>query len=250
MELKKISERVFYYPHQPETDRPMLVYLKGEKIVLAVDAGNSADHVNEFYKSLEAKGLNKPDFTVITHWHWDHTFGMHHIHGLSIAHHKTNEFLNQERAKLSDSEYIKFLKKDDKCLGREYVDNKRIIVVLSDIQFEEELSLNLGGMTAKIFHAESPHSEDTVLIYIPEEKILFLGDSTSEDFYNNGYMDKDKLESLINVVESTDCQYCILSHADPLTKSDLLNYLKSIPNTRNSRGYDYGRMSMDFMPNL
>ena len=98
---------------------------------------------------------------------------------------------------------------DDECLAREYVDNKRIIAVLSDIQFEKELTLNLGGITAMIFHTVSPHSEDTVLIYIPEEKILFLGDSTS-------------------LIESFDCKYCILSHAEPLTKSDLLDYLKSI----------------------
>ncbi|WP_223156153.1 hypothetical protein [Desemzia incerta] len=104
----------------------------------------------------------------------------------------------------------------------------RIIAVLSDIQFEKELTLNLGGITAKIFHTASPHSEDTVLIYIPEEKILFLGDSTSEDFYNDWYMDKEKLMSLTNLIESIDCKYCILSHAEPLTKSDLLDYLKSI----------------------
>lgn len=228
MELKKISGRIFYYPHQRETDRPMLVYLKGEKIMIAIDAGNSADHVDEFYKALEVAGLKKPDFTIITHWHWDHTFGMHHIHGLSIAHNRTNEFLDIERAKLSDSAYIQFLKENDECFSREYEDNKKIDAVLSDIQFEKELTVNLGGMTAKIFHAESPHSEDTVLIYVPEEKVLFLGDSTSEDFFNDSYMDREKLEKLINLIEGTDCQYCILGHADPLTKCELLYYLKSI----------------------
>ncbi|WP_367569472.1 MBL fold metallo-hydrolase [Lacrimispora sp.] len=126
MELKKLNDRIFYYPHQQETDRPMLVYLKGEKIMMAIDAGNSADHVDEFYDALESKGLKKPDFTVITHWHWDHTFGMHHIHGLSIAHIRTNEFLDIERAKLSDNEYVKFLKKDDECLNREYGDSVSI----------------------------------------------------------------------------------------------------------------------------
>lgn len=232
MELKNITNRVFYYPHQPETDRPMLAYLKGEKIALAIDAGNSADHVDEFYKSLEVKGLKKPDFTVITHWHWDHTFGIHHISGVSIAHARTNEFLLNEKKKLLDKTYLNFLKNDDRsifnCFGKEYANNKKIVVFLSDIQFEEELIINLGGMTANIFHTISPHSEDTVLIYIPEEKILFLGDSTSEDFFNDGYMDKEKLKTLTNLIERTDCQYCILSHTDPLTKSDLLDYLKTI----------------------
>lgn len=44
------------------------------------------------------------------------------------------------------------------------------------------MTLNLGNITAHIFHTVSPHSEDTTCIYIPEEKVLFLGDSTSEDF--------------------------------------------------------------------
>lgn len=228
MKLKKLNDKVYYYPHQPETDRPMLVYLKGGRITLAVDAGNSVAHVDEFYQSLEAEGFRKPDVTVITHWHWDHTFGMHRIHGLSIAHCKTNAFLEREKARLSDDAYLQFLKKDDECLNREYDGNREIVIALPDIQFRNELTLNLGGMTARVFHAESPHSEDTVLIYVPEEKILFLGDSTSEDFYNDGYMDRGKLNSLIKLIESHDCDYCILSHTEPLTKTDLLQYLKSI----------------------
>lgn len=228
MKLKKLNDKVYYYPHQPETDRPMLVYLKGGRITLAVDAGNSAAHVDEFYQSLEAEGFRKPDVTVLTHWHWDHTFGMHRIHGLSIAHCKTNAFLEREKARLSDDAYLQFLKKDDECLNREYDGNREIVIALPDIQFRNELTLNLGGMTARVFHAESPHSEDTVLIYVPEEKILFLGDSTSEDFYNDGYMDRGKLNSLIKLIESHDCDYCILSHTEPLTKTDLLQYLKSI----------------------
>ena len=95
MRLEQLTSRIFYYPHQPETDRPMLAYINGSRISLAIDAGNSAAHVDEFYGALAEADLKKPDITVITHWHWDHTFGMHHIHGLSAAHMKTNEMLEQ-----------------------------------------------------------------------------------------------------------------------------------------------------------
>lgn len=227
MGLKTITDKVFYYPHQPDADRPMLAYLNGDKFTLAIDAGNSAAHVDEFYRALEAAGLRRPDYTAITHWHWDHTFGMHHIDGVSIAHRKTNEFLRREKTRLSDEAYSDFLKQDDACLGREYAGDKEIVIVSSDMEFAGELILNLGGMTAIMDHAVSPHSEDTVLIYIPEEKILFLGDATSEDFFNNGYMDKNKLNMLINKIEETDCQYCVLSHAEPLSKQDLLDLMRN-----------------------
>ena len=57
---------------------------------------------------------------------------------------------------------------------------------------------------------------------------MFLGDSTSEDFFNDCHMDKDKLKSLTHMIESMDCKYCILSHCEPLLKEDLLAYLNSI----------------------
>lgn len=100
--------------------------------------------------------------------------------------------------------------------------------MLSDVAFSDKMTLNLGGITANIFHTVSPHSDDTACIYVPEERVLFLGDSTSEDFFNGGYMDKDKLQSLIQMIQSTDCDCCILSHCEPLAKEDLLCYLKSI----------------------
>ena len=52
MELKKISDRVYYLPSEERTDRPVLGYVKGDKYSLAVDAGNSSDHVEEFYREL------------------------------------------------------------------------------------------------------------------------------------------------------------------------------------------------------
>ncbi|GEN92215.1 hypothetical protein [Tetragenococcus koreensis] len=79
-----------------------------------------------------------------------------------------------------------------------------------------------------MFHTESPHSPDSTLIYIPEEKVLFLGDATSEDFENDGYMDQEKLKTLITVIEEVDCKYCMLGHAQPLQKPELLDYLKTI----------------------
>ena len=58
--------------------------LKGEKYSLAVDAGYSFCHVKDFYEAIELNKFGIPDFTVITHWHYDHTFGMHAIKGVSM----------------------------------------------------------------------------------------------------------------------------------------------------------------------
>ena len=76
MKLIQVTDRVWYYPLDDTKDRPILGYIRGDHFSVAVDAGHSAEHVREFYAAIEAEGLPLPALTVITHWHWDHTFGM------------------------------------------------------------------------------------------------------------------------------------------------------------------------------
>ena len=228
MKLEKITDRIYYLPHEPEVDRPMLAYVKGDKWSLAIDAGYSESHVKTFYQALQEQTFPTPDFTVITHWHYDHTFGMHAIQGTSIAHCKTNLFLKEQQEKAKDKNYIHVLKQEDTHFAREYAEQKELKIVMADLEYERKLTLDLGKVTASIFHTASPHSEDTTCIFIPEEKVFFLGDSTSEDFFHDGYMDQGKLKHLIETIQSIECKYCILSHCEPLKKEELLAYLEGI----------------------
>lgn len=66
MGLKRLTDRIYYLEHEPETDRPMLAYIRGDKWSLAIDAGYSSSHVADFYGAIEAEHLKKPDFTVIS----------------------------------------------------------------------------------------------------------------------------------------------------------------------------------------
>lgn len=226
--MECLTGNIFYYPHQPELDRPMLAYLQGSKFSLAVDVGYSGNHVREFYGALEAAKLGKPDFTAITHWHYDHSFGLHHACGTSIACRRTNAFLKGQQEKAAEPGYLDWLKGQDSFFAKEYRGQGKPEIALADMEFQGRLVLRLGGLTAELFQTESPHSEDTVCIYVPEEKTLFLGDSTSEDFFNHSYMDQAKLARLVRMIEGMDCRYCILSHAEPLRKAELLEYLYTV----------------------
>ena len=101
MKLVRLTERLWYYPYEFDRDRPNLGYIKGDNWSLAVDAGHSASHTEEFYKALEEEGLPLPSLTVLTHWHCDHTFGMHAVNGLCIANSKTNQHLIEYRDRIA-----------------------------------------------------------------------------------------------------------------------------------------------------
>lgn len=57
MELKRLSEHIWYMPHEEERDRPNLGYVKGDNWSLAIDAGHSKDHTEEFYALLKKENL-------------------------------------------------------------------------------------------------------------------------------------------------------------------------------------------------
>ena len=48
MKLEQLTERIWYYPHEEERDRPNLGYIRGDRWSLAVDAGHSDVHTAEF----------------------------------------------------------------------------------------------------------------------------------------------------------------------------------------------------------
>ncbi len=235
MELKKISDRVYYLPGEEENDRPILGYIKGDKYSLAVDAGNSSKHVEKFYNELRNANLRLPDYTVITHWHWDHTFGMHAVSGKTISGHLTNEKLkevatwgwsdNDMKDRLETGKDIEMC---DRCIKIEYSNREEITVITSDIELSGSLKINLGGIYCEIMEANAPHSVDSVLIYVPEEKTIFVGDAGYEDFYNNcGKYDKYKLKNYIELIRGFDFNIYIAAHSEPESKESVLNYLEN-----------------------
>ena len=83
----------------------------------------------------------------------------------------------------------------------------------------------MGDITVEIFEAPSPHTPDTTLVYIPSDKVIFLGDSTLGEF-PSWKMDKDKVKGLIRVIEDMKIDTCVLGHWYPASKEEVLQELK------------------------
>ena len=156
MELKQLAPDVWYRPHEPERDRPMLCYIRGGRYALAADAGYSRAQVQDFYRLLGAAGLPLPDFTAITHWHFDHTLGMAHIHGASVASQATNAHLQGWQARARQPSCAEDLRRTDRFFAAEYPAGPMPQIAQADILFRDRLTLALGGVTAELFRVVSP----------------------------------------------------------------------------------------------
>ncbi|MDW5299246.1 MAG: MBL fold metallo-hydrolase [Sedimentibacter sp.] len=232
----KLTDRIYFMPHNVETDRPILGYIKGDQYSLMVDAGNSKKHVDEFMDGISKLGLPYPNFVAITHSHWDHTYGLFSVNAVSIACKKTNEYLNEMSSwewtdeamdeRLKNGEDIEFC---DTMIRKEYYNRKEICVKTADIVFDEKLSLDLGNISCELLKLDSSHAEDCVVAYVPKEKILFIGDIISEDFHHGEPVYyKDKLYSLIKTFKELDFETALFGHMEPFAKKDLISWLENL----------------------
>lgn len=223
MKLNRISERIWIYPFEEERDRPNLGYIRGDRWSLAVDAGHSADHTGSFYRALEEAGLPLPSLTVLTHWHWDHTFGMHAVSGLCLANELTNRLLHSISDQISRKGRDWFLSLDEK-IGSEYAGGRPIVITFPDLLYSGAFTADAGNCPIRIFQAESPHTEDSTLVYVGGEKVLFAGDAAYGVFPT---WESDPLlcGKLAEAIRPLDAELCVLSHQAPASKAETLRDL-------------------------
>ncbi len=220
MELTRLTERIWIYPHEEARDRPNLGYIRGDRWSLAVDAGHSAEHTLAFYGALEAAGLPLPKLTVLTHWHWDHTFGMHAVQGLCLANERTNRYLADFRERLGREGTGFFLALDER-IRREYADGKPVVVTLADLVFQGELLLDAGGCPIRVFQTEAPHTDDSTLIEAPGEKVLFLGDCNCGKL-PEWVVDPVPARKLADTIRAVRPEICLLGHWTPLSPDEVI----------------------------
>ena len=189
LKLIKVSDRLYYLPHYKENDWCTIGLVVGDNHTLMLDAGSSKRHVDMFMQQLEENGLPKPDLCILTHNHWDHTYGLGHMKNVtSFATKGTNEQLKKMQGwGWTDEEMKKRIETGEASafsyphLNLEYPDKSMIKITPATVEYTDKLKLDLGGVTVILKAIENSHSYDCAVAYIQEEKCIFLGDIHYED---------------------------------------------------------------------
>ncbi|KIL16851.1 hypothetical protein B4107_3772 [Bacillus safensis] len=194
-----------------------------------IDAGNSEDHAKYFIKETLKHENAMPDLVLLTHWHWDHIFGLPALPDtVSIASAQTRKEMEKlvpfswsdeaidERVR--EGTEIEFCAK---AIKEEYKNHRDIQVVLPDVTFDRRIEIDLGGGTCIVQHVGGDHAADSVIVYVKEEKILFLGDCIYPKMYAEKvhYTVKETLR-LLDELDAFDADTYIPSHQRPWTKEE------------------------------
>lgn len=238
--LNQISEHVYWLAPDSTTDRPTLGAIVGDRATLIVDAGNSPAHANLLLGELAKLGMAKPTYLVLTHWHWDHVFGLSAFDLPVFAHEETQRVI-EEMAQLDWSDEaldkrveagieIEFCRD---MIKAEWPDRTDLRFNAPDISFATELEFTLGGVQCLVKHVGGDHASDSSIVYVREDNIAFLGDCLYEDLHHGprNYT-IDKLFPLIDEIVSYNADYYLLGHdPEPMSNAEMMAFtglLKSI----------------------
>ena len=224
--FKQLTSRIWYQTPVSETDRPILAVVRGEKHQLMIDAGNSSAHAALFLEEMKTHNLGSPDLLALTHWHWDHIFGMKQMAVPTIATNRTVE----EMQKIVDYEWSDEALEERihqgieipfcaDAIKLEFGKDRDIEVILPTIRFTGELEINLGGVTCLLRQVENDHSPGSALVYIPEERVLFLGDAMYADIFSAEWnYTVNQTTRLLDTIGEYEADYYVWSHGEAMAK--------------------------------
>lgn len=237
--LHKVSPHVYWFTPESHTDRPSLGAVVGEQHTLLLDIGASPAHTRDFLAALAAEGVPAPSYAVLTHAHWDHFFGSSALNIPIIAHRLTAEQLaTRTQYDYSDSGLQTLIANGQEVefcaehMRVELTDAARAALTFRSPQivFDGQLTLALGGVSAQVVHVGGDHAADSTVIYIPEDKLLFLGDCFYFTVYElPRHYTRDKVLPLIARLESFGATQFIEGHSDtPIDRVMMQTYFEAV----------------------
>ncbi len=201
-----LSERVIVLTGNLLPAGGYVIAINSEKGLVVVDTGGSPGIASVMREIIQKEfGREKFAYVIHTHGHGDHTNGNQAFPEAQIVAHEqsvksfsrySNPQILEEMAascrKQADNykERLKSLKAD----SEDYEITERRIAILEqividigqgvhvqapDITFSDKMNLHMGNLTLKMYYFNNYHSTNDILIHIPEEGILLLGDTLS-----------------------------------------------------------------------
>jgi glyoxylase-like metal-dependent hydrolase (beta-lactamase superfamily II) len=186
--LERASEHVWRFTPDERTDRPALAAVAGDDATILLDVGASVAHTAAFLDALAPLGLPPLRLAVLTHWHWDHSFGGAALEVPIAAHRITADELAREAAydwsdaalgaRVEAGAELAFCAE---MIRLELPERADLRIVEPQIVFDDEgLELRLGGVTCEVRLVGGDHAADSCAIHVVEDGLVFLGDCISQ----------------------------------------------------------------------
>jgi len=142
----------------------------GRDGILVVDTLVSAKEAKRFIADIKAVSDKPIRYVVNTHYHLDHTFGNAEFVklGAVIISHSTDRQSLERKGEI--------ILKNAGGYGLSEQDMEGTEIALPSITFSDSMEIDLGDRKVRLIHTSASHTEGSILVYLPDSKVLFAGD--------------------------------------------------------------------------
>lgn len=193
-----------------------------------VDAGNTPRTAKTVLGELERIGAPPVGRIIYTHHHWDHAFGGCVYGAPAIAHSNCLAQLEKEALKPWSRKFLtEEVARDPTLEGMTNVlrqgveDWESFHIVVPTMSFETAYELRGEGYRLELRHVGGKHAADSVVVTVPDEKVMFLGDSFYPLPLRLGLPDRSPDIEMLQSFLSEDCDLYLDGHGEPFTKTEL-----------------------------
>jgi len=169
MPIEQLTENIYV---NVDYDGGNIACVNTDEGLVLLDTPMLPQHIDEwktFITSLNPKGVK---YLINSHIHFDHILGNNQLGGVVISHEIMRERIFEKGATLRED-------MAGGIPGRSEAETSFILnetLISAEIVFSEELTIHLGGLTFQLVHIGG-HTADSIVVYVPEEQILFAGDN-------------------------------------------------------------------------
>jgi glyoxylase-like metal-dependent hydrolase (beta-lactamase superfamily II) len=186
-ELEQLAPRVYLFPRDetPNTIQPNIGLIELSDQTILIDSGNSSRHARKIQTALDVAGLPPIKTIILTHHHWDHSFGLASFNPSQIISHTLCAKYLREYAQREWNPVV--LREEIALNPKREIGNNAIIDAISDwhnfrialpnMSFNRKLNLYFDELRIELSYVGGRHADDSIIVRLPEQKLIFLGDS-------------------------------------------------------------------------
>lgn len=220
-------------------------FIVGEEGVVVIDTLMTPSLAGSLMTVVRDVTQKPIRYVINTHFHGDHVYGNQYFLPTPIVGHENCKFDLDTKW---DSNFNRYWSRE--ALRPEL---SRIVKTTPDVTFNDKMSIWLGSREIQLsFHGRA-HSNSDILLYLPEEKVLFVGDlavNKTLPAFPDGHI--TDWVSVLEQVDKVDTDTIVPGHGPVGTKAEfneakgLLNLL----NTQIKSAFDNGSTEDEASKNI
>lgn len=230
-DLESLAPSINIFPRDetPNTIQPNIGVIKLYNQTILIDGGNSPRHARQIIAAINGNYLPPVRTIILTHHHWDHSFGVASFGAKEIiAHEKTAQYLaDYARRDWNAATLREEISENPK---RE-ISNNAMIDAISDwrefhvprptMTFSKTMTLHLDEILIELEHVGGVHADDSIVVRFPKQRVMFLGDS----YYPRPYHlreegDEDLDLTMLQSFLEADYDIYVDGHGAPRTQGE------------------------------